>query len=786
MKKDLYKINMRDIPLIPLRGVSVFPYMVIHFDVGREKSINALEKAMVDDSLIFLCSQIDAKIDDPNIDEFHHVGTICKIKQMLKLPGGSIRVLIEGINRGRILNIKQEEPYFEAEIEEFTYEADNIKIDNNTEAAMRLVADDFEEYVTLSNRVSPELLLTISEIKDPGRLVDMIASYVYLKPEDNQKILEVFDIYDRLETIHGILQEEIDILKIEEKINQRVKGQISKVQKEYYLKEQMKAIQEELGERDEIAEEVDKYKKKINDIKMPKEVKEKSLNELDRLYRMSPNSAETGVIRTYLDWIVELPWDVKTKDKIDIKSARGILNADHYGLEDVKERILEFIAIRKLTKNMKGPILCLVGPPGVGKTSIAKSISKSLNRKFVRMSLGGIRDEAEIRGHRRTYVGAMPGRIISLIKKSGSKNPVFLFDEIDKLSSDFRGDPASALLEVLDPEQNNTFTDNFLDVPFDLSKVMFITTANTTSSIPAPLLDRMEVIRIPGYTEEEKLNIALKHLVPKQLKEHGLSDKNLIISKPALRDIINYYSREAGVRNLERNIANVCRKAAKKIVEDNKKAMRVNRGNLSNYLGIQKYRYDISDDDHKIGVATGLAWTTVGGETLSIEVNCMKGSGKLQLTGKLGDVMKESAMAGVSYIRANSERLKIGDNFYNDMDIHIHVPEGAIPKDGPSAGITMATAVISALTNKAIDGNVAMTGEITLRGRILPVGGIKEKVLAAHRAGIKKILLPMENKSDLEEIPEKVKRKIKFVLVDNMNQVLDEVLILEGDKIESD
>ena len=493
-----------------------------------------------------------------------------------------------------------------------------------------------------------------------------------------------------------------------------------------------------------------------------------------------------SVIRTYLDWIVELPWDVKTKDKIDIKSARGILNADHYGLEDVKERILEFIAIRKLTKNMKGPILCLVGPPGVGKTSIAKSISKSLNRKFVRMSLGGIRDEAEIRGHRRTYVGAMPGRIISLIKKSGSKNPVFLFDEIDKLSSDFRGDPASALLEVLDPEQNNTFTDNFLDVPFDLSKVMFITTANTTSSIPAPLLDRMEVIRIPGYTEEEKLNIALKHLVPKQLKEHGLSDKNLIISKPALRDIINYYSREAGVRNLERNIANVCRKAAKKIVEDNKKAMRVNRGNLSNYLGIQKYRYDISDDDHKIGVATGLAWTTVGGETLSIEVNCMKGSGKLQLTGKLGDVMKESAMAGVSYIRANSERLKIGDNFYNDMDIHIHVPEGAIPKDGPSAGITMATAVISALTNKAIDGNVAMTGEITLRGRILPVGGIKEKVLAAHRAGIKKILLPMENKSDLEEIPEKVKRKIKFVLVDNMNQVLDEVLILEGDKIESD
>ena len=786
MKKDLYKIIGREIPLIPLRGVSVFPYMVIHFDVGREKSINALEKAMLDDSLIFLSSQIDAKVDDPSIDEFYHVGTVSKVKQILKLPGGSLRVLVEGINRGRVLEISQEEPYFEAKIEEFTYESEKIKIDKDIEAAMRLVVDDFEEYITLSNRVSPELLLTITEIEDPGRLVDMIASYIYLKPEDNQKILETFDFYERLEILHGILQEEIEILKIEEKINQRVKGQISKVQKEYYLKEQLKAIQKELGERDEIVEEVETYKEKINDIKMPKEIKEKALNEVDRLYRLSPNSAETGIIRTYLDWIIELPWDIETKDKINIKSAREILNRDHYGLEDVKERVLEFIAIRKLTKNMKGSILCLVGPPGVGKTSIAKSISKSLNRKFVRMSLGGIRDEAEIRGHRRTYVGAMPGRIISLIKKSGSKNPVFLFDEIDKLSSDFRGDPASALLEVLDPEQNNTFTDNFLEVPFDLSKVMFVTTANTTSSIPAPLLDRMEVIRIPGYTEEEKLNIALKYLVPKQLKEHGLNEDNLIISKPAIRDIINNYTREAGVRNLERNIANACRKTAKRIVEDDIKTVRINRGNLSNYLGIPRFRYDMVDDDHKIGVATGLAWTTVGGETLSIEVNCMKGSGKLQLTGNLGDVMKESAMAGISYIRANSDKLKIEDNFYKDMDIHIHVPEGAIPKDGPSAGITMATAAISALTNKAIDGSVAMTGEITLRGRILPVGGIKEKVLAAHRAGIKKILIPMENKSDLEEIPNKVKRKIKFVLVENMDQVLGEALIIEGDDSESD
>ncbi|WP_077368577.1 endopeptidase La [Anaerosalibacter sp. Marseille-P3206] len=785
MKKDIYKIVERDIPLIPLRGMSVFPYMVIHFDVGREKSINALEKSMIDDSLIFLCSQIDPKKDDPSIDDFYHVGTVSKIKQMLKLPGGSIRVLIEGVSRGKIINIKQEEPFFEAEIEEFTYELEDIKIDKEIEAAMRLVVDDFEEYVTLSSRVSPELLLTITEIEDPGRLVDMVASYVYLKPEDNQRILEAFDFYERLEILHLILQEEIEILEIEEKINQRVKVQISKVQKEYYLREQMKAIQKELGERDELVEEVENYKEKINKIKMPKEEKEKALDEADRLLRLSPNSAETGVIRTYLDWIVELPWDIETKDKINIKSAREILNTEHFGLEDVKERILEFIAIRKLKKNMKGPILCLVGPPGVGKTSIAKSIAKSLNRKFVRMSLGGIRDEAEIRGHRRTYVGAMPGRIISLIKKSGSKNPVFLFDEIDKLSSDFRGDPASALLEVLDPEQNNTFTDNFLEAPFDLSKVMFITTANTTSSIPAPLLDRMEVIRISGYTEEEKFNIAMEHLLPKQLKEHGLSKENLSVSEPAVRDIINNYTREAGVRNLERNIANVCRKAAKKIVEDDVKTVRVNRGNLANYLGVPKYRYDLADDKNKVGVATGLAWTAVGGETLSIEVNCMKGTGKLQLTGKLGDVMKESAMAGISYIRANSERLNIEDDFYKDMDIHIHVPEGAIPKDGPSAGITMATAVISALTNRAIDSSVAMTGEITLRGRVLPVGGIKEKVLAAHRAGIKKILIPIENKSDLEEIPDKVKKKIEFILVDNMLQVLDEALIIEGDNSES-
>ncbi|WP_352420174.1 endopeptidase La [Proteiniborus sp.] len=784
MEKQNYKVEKRNIPLIPLRGLSIFPYMVVHFDVGRDKSINALEEAMVNDSLIFLTAQKEADIDVPSTDDFYHVGTVCKIKQLLKLPGDNIRVLVEGINRAKVTEIIMEEPYFEVAIEELIYNEEIIK-DKKIEALMRMVIDSFEDYIGIGNRVSAEALVNVSKIEEPGRLADVIASYMFLTLENKQKILEAFHPYKRLETLQVILGEEIEILKLEEKISQRVKKQINKVQKEYYLREQLKAIQYELGEDDELLEEVDNYREKIENIKMPEEVKEKALKEVDRLLKLSPSSAETGVIRTYLDWIVELPWDKETKDRVDIKKSREILDADHYGLDDVKERILEYLAVRKLAKGIKGPILCLVGPPGVGKTSIAKSIAKSLNRKFVRMSLGGVRDEAEIRGHRRTYVGAIPGRIVSSIKKVSSKNPVFLFDEIDKLNSDFRGDPASALLEVLDPEQNNTFTDHFLEAPFDLSKVMFITTANTTASIPGPLLDRMEVIRISGYTEEEKLQIAIRYLLPKQMKEHGLKEENVHISENTIRDIINNYTRESGVRNLERNIANLCRKAAKKIVEDSVNTVRINSGNLNKYLGIPRYRHEKAQEENQVGIATGLAWTTVGGETLSIEVTPMPGTGKLQLTGQLGDVMKESAMAGISYIRSKAAELKIDENFYKEKDIHIHVPEGAIPKDGPSAGITIATAVISALSNIPVNRNVAMTGEITLRGRVLPIGGVKEKVLAANRAGITKVLLPMDNKKDLEEIPDKVRRKMEFVFVKTMDEVLSHALVKEDDNNEN-
>ncbi len=783
---DKYKIKSekRTIPLIPLRGLSVFPYMVIHFDVGRDKSINALEEAMVNDSMIFLSSQKEAKIDMPTPDDFYNIGTVCKIKQMLKLPGDTIRVLVEGINRGKISEIMQEEPYYEVEIEELIYELEDTD-DKKIEALMRMVIENFENYVKVSNKTSADVLVTVSDIEEPGRLADVISSYLHLKPKDKQRILEAFHPFERLEILQVILKEELEVLEIEEQIAKRVKKQINKVQKEYYLKEQIKAIHKELGEDQTVEDEITEYEGKIESIDMPQEVKDKALKEVHRLRRLSSSSPETGVIRDYVEWIIDLPWDKETEDMVDLKRSREILDEDHYGLKDVKERILEYLAIRKLSEKMKGPILCLVGPPGVGKTSIAKSIARALNRKFVRMSLGGVRDEAEIRGHRRTYVGAIPGRIISSIKKVESKNPVFLFDEIDKINSDFRGDPASALLEVLDPEQNSTFTDHFLEVPFDLSKVMFITTANSTNTIPRPLLDRMEVIRVSSYTEEEKLEIANRYLIPKQIEEHGLKEENIKISKNAVKYIISKYTREAGVREAERKIANTIRKSAKRIVEEDISTVRINSGNLDKYLGVAKYIREQANTKNQIGIVTGLAWTAVGGKTLSVEATLMDGKGKVQLTGKLGDVMKESAMTGISYIRSKANEFELNKDFYKEKDIHIHVPEGAIPKDGPSAGITMATALVSVLTNTRVNSDVAMTGEITLRGRVLPIGGVKEKVLAANRAGIKKVLLPEENKKDMEKVPAKVKRKLDFVFVKTIDEVLEHTLIKEEIKDEN-
>ena len=771
--------NIRSLPLLPLRGLSIFPYMLLHFDVGREKSIKALEEAMINDQLIFLVTQKDPNTDLPTEEDFYNVGTVSKIKQLLKLPGDTIRVLVEGISRAEIKSIISEEPFFMVDVIERSQELQEGDIE--LEALKRSVADAFEEYVKLNSKITPEILMTISTIDDADRFADIVASNLTIKIELKQEILSQFDVKVRLEMLYAVLLKELEILELERKINNRVRKQIDKTQKEYYLREQMKAIQKELGDKDGFEEEISEYKDKLSKLQLPEEVVNKVEKEIDRLSKMSSSSPESGVIRTYLDWIFDLPWNNETEDNLDIKNSRNVLEEDHYGLKKVKERVLEYLAIRKLSDNMKGPILCFVGPPGVGKTSIAKSIARAMGRKFVRMSLGGVRDEAEIRGHRRTYIGAIPGRIIYYIKQAGTKNPVFLFDEIDKMSSDFRGDPASALLEVLDAEQNKDFRDHYLELPFDLSKVMFITTANSADTIPLPLLDRMEVIYLSGYTEEEKLNIAVKYLIPKQIKEHSLKPENIIMSETAIRAVINGYTRESGVRNLERELANVIRKAATMMVENNKKRVRVTPNNINKFLGIPRYRFDTVNVKNEVGVATGLAWTPVGGDTLFIEVTTMAGSGKLELTGHLGDVMKESAKAGLSYIRSKCDKYGLADDFNQKIDIHIHVPEGATPKDGPSAGITMATALISALSNIPIRRDVAMTGEITLRGRVLPIGGLKEKVLAAKRAGIKKIILPKENEKDMEEIPVNVRKSMEFVLVENMDEVLEHALF-RGDK----
>ena len=653
------------------------------------------------------------------------------------------------------------------------------------EALIRNVLESFEEYINIGNRVSPEILVSLEEIENPDRFVDTIASNIYLKPEQKQQILEEFDIAKRLELLYSILLEEIDILKIEKKITLRVKKQMNKVQKEYYLREQLKAIQKELGEEEDISSESQEYREKLKKIKAPKETKAKIQKEIDKFSRISPASPDISVSRNYLDTIFSLPWNKETKDKLDIKKAKEVLDKEHYGMEKVKERILEFLAVRSLSKSLKGPIICLVGPPGVGKTSIAKSIAASLNRKFVRISLGGVRDEAEIRGHRRTYVGAIPGRIINGVKESGTKNPVFLLDEIDKMASDYKGDISSAMLEVLDPEQNKNFVDHYLEIPFDLSKILFVTTANSLSTIPGPLLDRMEIIELSGYIEEEKLNIAQKYLLVKQIEENGLKEDFVKIDDETMRDIISYYTREAGVRTLERTIGKICRKIAKKYVEDpTLTEVVVKKEDLEEYLGKDKYTFDLAGVKPEIGMVTGLAWTAVGGVTLNVEVNVLKGKGQVVLTGQLGDVMKESAQTAISYIRSISDRFDIPDDFYQTKDIHIHIPEGATPKDGPSAGVTMATAVISALTKIPVRCDVAMTGEITLRGRVLPVGGIKEKLLAAHRAGIKKVLLPEECKAQLDEIPQNVKDLMEFVLVKHLDEVLEHALVKDGDKNE--
>lgn len=773
MSEDVNKKNM---PMIPLRGLSVFPHMVVHFDIGREKSISALEKAMMLNQMVFLSTQREADTDLPTGEDFYSIGTIAKIKQMLKLPGDSIRVLVEGIGRGRITDILFEVPYFKCEIEEIP-ELEYEEVPTKIVALMRTLTDSFEDYVDINTKIVPELLSAVVGVDEPGRLADLIMSHVDVKVEEKQRVLETIDHEKRLELVNEIINKEIEILEIENQITTKVKTQINKSQREYYLREQMRVIQAELGQDAAIEDEIDQWLVQLKKLKLPAKIHDKIEKEIKRLNKIQSGSAEGGVIRTYIEWILALPWNKASKSNFDLKNSEAILNEDHYGLEKVKERILEYLAVMKLSKTLKGPILCLVGPPGVGKTSVAKSIARAVNREFVRMSLGGVRDEAEIRGHRRTYIGAIPGRVIAAIKDAGTNNPVFLFDEIDKIGSDFRGDPASALLEVLDPEQNRDFKDHYLDIPFDLSKVMFITTANTTDTIPRPLLDRMEVIQVSGYTEEEKVKIAERYLLPKKKKEHGLKEDNLSISEKTVRAVINNYTRESGVRNLEREIANLCRKTARNVVENNIKTAKITTANLETYLGKKRYRYDKIEGENEIGVTTGLAWTIVGGDTLFIETTLVPGTGQLVLTGQLGEVMQESAKAGISYIRSKAKELGIQENFYKENDLHIHIPEGATPKDGPSAGVTMCTALISTLTNTPVKKEVAMTGEITLRGKVLPVGGIREKVLAAHRAGIKKVLLPADNEADIDEIPENVRNKIKFVLINTVDEVLKHALV---------
>ncbi|GAA0568182.1 endopeptidase La [Caenispirillum bisanense] len=768
------------LPVLPLRDIVVFPHMIVPLFVGREKSVKALEDVMAEDKQILLVAQKNAAQDNPESDDIYTVGTVSTVLQLLKLPDDTVKVLVEGGQRARIVRYTDNADFFQAEVELLD---DEHQDNQELEALSRSVVGQFEQYIKLNKKIPPEVLVSINQIDDAAKLADTVASHLALKIADKQELLETTAIADRLERVYGFMESEIGVLQVEKKIRNRVKRQMEKTQREYYLNEQLKAIQKELGEGEEGRDEASEIEERINNTKLSKEAKEKAMGELKKLRSMSPMSAEATVVRNYLDWLLSIPWQTKTRVNYDLKRAKKVLDDDHFGLEKVKERILEYLAVQQRTKKLKGPILCLVGPPGVGKTSLGQSIAKATGRNFVRVSLGGVRDESEIRGHRRTYIGSMPGKVIQGMKKAKSSNPFFLLDEIDKLGADWRGDPSSALLEVLDPAQNSTFNDHYLEVDYDLSDVMFVTTANTLR-MPQPLMDRMEIIRLSGYTEDEKVEIARRHLIPKQMEAHGLKKAEFAISEDALRDLVRYYTREAGVRNLERELANLARKSTKTLVEKSIKQVSITRRNLAKYAGVRRYRYGEAEREDLVGVTTGLAWTEVGGELLSIEAVTLPGKGNFMLTGQLGDVMKESIQAARSYVRSRSVSFGIKPTMFEKRDIHVHVPEGATPKDGPSAGVAMCTSIVSALTGNAVRKDVAMTGEITLRGRVLPIGGLKEKLLAALRGGIKRVLIPRDNEKDLAEIPDNVKRGLKIIPVSTVDEVLLHALVKELTPIE--
>jgi len=769
--KDDKEIEIPDtLPVLPVRDIVVFPYMIIPLFVGREMSIKSIDHSLNTNRMVLLLTQKDLSVENPLPEDLYRAGTVGLIMRMLKLPDGRVKILVQGLSKAKVLDIHVKDSYLEASIQKIE-DTKPAEMTIEIEALMRTVKEQLDKSVSLGKTILPDIMVVIENLDDPGRLADLVASNLGLKTDQAQEILEISDPVQRLKRVSEILGREIELLLVQQKIQTEARGEIDKTQREYFLREQLKAIQRELGEIDERAEEINEFRRKIEDARMPEKVLKEAEKQLKRLEKMHPDSAEAATVRTYLDWLVEIPWSKSTKDILNIKAAKKVLDEDHYDLEKVKERILEYLSVRKLKAKMKGPILCFIGPPGVGKTSLGRSIARSLGREFVRMSLGGVRDEAEIRGHRRTYVGALPGRIIQGIKQAGTNNPVFMLDEIDKIGMDFRGDPSSALLEVLDPEQNNAFVDHYLGVPFDLSNVMFITTGNMVDTIPGPLRDRMEIIYLSGYTEEEKLGIARNYLIPKQLEEHGITDKILSVTDSGLRLLISQYTREAGVRNLEREIANLCRKVAKQIAEGKKKRFVITARNLHKYLGAPKYLPEEEMEKDEIGVATGLAWTESGGDIIYVEATMMKGRGHLTLTGQLGDVMKESAHAALSYIRSRAKTLGIKEDVFSKTDVHIHVPAGAIPKDGPSAGITMAVAIASAFTGRPVDKKIAMTGEVTLRGRVLPIGGLKEKILAAKRMGIPRVIIPRRNENDLEDIPKYVKKNVEFIFVDKVDDV---------------